>query len=813
MKSLLLRYLYCFVLLLFVFKHSSLAQTNTGMATGNYAGISGLWMNPASIVDSRYKFDINIIGLNSYYNNNYLLIRNGTIARRLLYSAPYNSSFADVKMDLLEEGTVNGRVFARTENNIQLPLSFLITTGKKSAIAFNMVNKTVNNVKGLNAETAKMFYDELNNPSLFNKPMNNDSLRYNFLNWQEIGFTYGRVLIGKGNIFLKAAVTGKWLGAGAGGFIQTDKATVTFNNATTMSLNSPLIRYGRTETADLNTFARKNLFTNLADESWGFDAGIVLEWRANIKKFKYVTEDEKELLRRDKNKYLLRFGLAVVDVGEFTLTRKALTKNHTSNFNNWNFANLSASSLSSFDTAYSQQVSFITGQSDEFTYRLPASAIINADLHLLGGFYVNIAAKRPLSGYGDKATTYLPTESWTVITPRFETKFLGIYTPVTRMNNQTFVGGTVKFGPFYAGSSNLAEILSNPKSMRADFHVGMRFSILQGKPPKILKSIKRITDESETAVKQKQGPVTIIINNPDGTSQVVRNDGDTVIIQNKPVQPAGSNPAKIKKQDTKTPQQTGAVYDSATNYLMRELALKELELKRLKEEQQLQNGKKKKSKKGKASKPTSSEEELNKELEKIKKQMALQNAALITTAAVVANTNQNKNVDSTNAPIVPDSSGISLTGADSSVTETISQPAAEVKVEKDTVFVVIAEKKNETQLKEKEEPLPVFNPVFFESSKITIGYSEVNRIKRLADVLKSNPAYIVQLTGCADATGTETANQKISLARANTIRELLLKNQIESTRIEMRTQLIPGDGKPAADARRVDILLKKEVVE
>lgn len=61
--------------------------------------------------------------------------------------------------------------------------------------------------------------------------MNNDSLRYNFLNWQEVGFTYGRV-IGKESVFLKA-VTAKWLGAGAAGFIQADRLTASFKDSNT----------------------------------------------------------------------------------------------------------------------------------------------------------------------------------------------------------------------------------------------------------------------------------------------------------------------------------------------------------------------------------------------------------------------------------------------------------------------------------------------------------------------------------------------------------------------------------------------------
>lgn len=38
--------------------HYSHAQGFTGINTGNYAGITGVMLQPASIVDSRFKFDI-----------------------------------------------------------------------------------------------------------------------------------------------------------------------------------------------------------------------------------------------------------------------------------------------------------------------------------------------------------------------------------------------------------------------------------------------------------------------------------------------------------------------------------------------------------------------------------------------------------------------------------------------------------------------------------------------------------------------------------------------------------------------------------
>jgi outer membrane protein OmpA-like peptidoglycan-associated protein len=811
------KYLFsCFVIL--TFKNTS-AQNNTGMATGNYAGISGVWMNPANAVDSRYKFDINIIGVNSYFNNNYLLVRNGTLVRRLFNKEPYSSSFAALKKDLLEETPVRGKVFARTEGNIHMPLSFLITTGKKSAIAFTMTNRTINKIDNLNPATAKMFYDELSNSKLYNVPMNNDSLRYNFLNWQEAGLTYGRVLIGKGSIFLKAAVTAKWLGAGAGGFIQANRAIVSFKDSVTMSLNSPLIRYGRTETADIGQFARKNLFSNLEDQSWGFNAGFVFEWRANIKKFKYVNEDDKTLLRRDRNKYILRLGVSVVDIGEFTFNRKPLTKDHSANFTNWNFSSVHANNFSDFDTAYSKKINYIPGASSTFTYRLPGAAIINADLHLFGGFYINVAAKRPLSGYGIKATTYIESDRWTVITPRFETKFFGLYVPVFRANNQTNIGATVKFGPVYAGSNNLAQILSNPKSMEADFHAGVRLSILHGKPPKLFKTFGRITGDTQDEEKSTQKtldslsyevkvlkalqeenrnlkPVTIIINNADGKSEIVKQTGDSIVINNKartlPVQP----------QATKK--------DTLTDNLVRQLAVRQLEVKKLQEdlEEQKKGNKKSRKRSETEKKAVDKNKELEEEIDKLKRENNIKDAVLIagTTAAVVSSVDKKNKKDTAADKTVIDSTKELLT-------EKISAPeirtVADTVLIRDTVYITKVEQVNAPAESKKIISLPVYEPVYFATGVSSLKAADISRIKKMAEQLQAQQQLKIQLTGCTDATGSIATNKKIAVKRANAVRTILTNEGVEAGRVEVNTVTETSVGKSSAQARRVDIVIKE----
>src|SRR5690606_7901248 len=50
------------------------AQDWLGFHSSNYAGVQGISFQPASIADSRYKFQMNLIGISAGLSNNYLSI-------------------------------------------------------------------------------------------------------------------------------------------------------------------------------------------------------------------------------------------------------------------------------------------------------------------------------------------------------------------------------------------------------------------------------------------------------------------------------------------------------------------------------------------------------------------------------------------------------------------------------------------------------------------------------------------------------------------------------------------------------------------
>lgn len=798
---------------------ASFSQTLNGMATGNYAGIAGLSFNPASIVDSRFKFDLNLAGAQYYFNNNFLYANPATFARRLLTKDPYNSSYESVKNDLLKpiEPSPESRVYARQTTEFNLPLSFMLTTGKKSAIAISLRNRYDLAADNLNPNTARMFYEELDYKPLMGVPMNNDGFKMNFMNWQEFGFTYGRVLLNANKHFFKAAVTAKWLGANAGAFIQADQATVTFNSPTNMNLSSPLIQYGRTVRADFDLFTRRELFSDIADQKIGWDAGFVYEFRGRIGNFNYTDEDYKSRLRRDMNKYTIRLGVALNDVGYLEFNRLPLTRNHSAQISNWDFSGVKANTLRDWDTAYSKKVNYIANSDSTFTIKLPTALIANLDLHLFKGFYINAAIQKRLTNFGKATTTQIATGEWFAVTPRFEGRHFGIYLPLVFSQQNKQVGATIRLGPVYVGSNNVLALIQNPLVPEADIHAGFRIPIGFGKPSKMLKGIEKNSglelseqyekelDSTQVKVGSLEARIAMLEKMADSSFRTP----PTVIVNNYIVDSLGNNRINTQVQTqtaptTKTaskPTVSQAQLDSLQqeNEKLKQLAAKNMKkegVDKPKEPKASKNEKKAKKKQERYEKETRQyNKALEDEMRKMRKQQAFSSAALV--GAVSANAIVDAN---NNKPAKPDT----IVKKDTVTIESIRRDTVYVR---DTIRVAGTAGTPSIKVDPaiSSSVLPEAH-VYFESGSAVLGASYKQVLSRAAKWMINNPGKRVLLTGVTDATGSPSFNKQLAGKRISAVENELKKNGVDARMLNKKVQVSDIKTKTSsASNRRVDL--------
>jgi len=829
--------------MLLIYNSPCSAQTLNGMSTGNYAGIAGLNFNPASIVDSRYKFDLNVAAAQYYFGNNFLEAKPLIFARRLLYKDPYNSSYDAVKKDLLMpiEPPPGGVVRARQNAEFQLPLSFMLTTGKRSAIAINLRNRYELTIDSLNPQTASMFYNELNDPRYLGVAMNNDGFTQNFMNWQEIGFTYGRVLINAKKHFIKAAVTAKWLGGNAASFIKADKLSATFNDPHTLTLSSPRIQYARTARADIDLFTRRELFSNLEDQSLGWDAGFVYEFRGRIGNFKYTDEDYKSRLRRDKNKYTFRLGVAINDIGRLVYNRLPLTRNHSANINNWDFSSVKAQNFRTWDTAYSKKINYLPGEDSTFSVKLPTGVIVNLDLHLFGEVYINAAMQRSVN-IGKEATTTLYSPEWLAVTPRIEGRHFGLYVPILIRQNSTQIGATVRLGPLYIGSNNLMALIQNPMVPSADVHAGIRIPIGFGKPSKLASIIEKssgvtLSNDNEKYLDSANAkrndleqrvillekmmdssyrtPPTIIVNNYIDKDSLGKQQVQTQVLQ--------TMPEKTSDSKTVGPTYTQAQVDSANAEIKKmrqdvEKRMKEDGLEPPKEPKSRtkKNGNEpvegskadKKAKKAEQRYQYESQQynsAVEDELSKMRKQQAITSTAIVgaISANAIVDANNNKAVN----PVVI---------KDTVMIEKIIRDTIFIR---DTIKVISSENVSVNNLQTTaltEVPtakqVPEFSKasVFFASGSATISKNDTKTLNKAAEWMLKNPDRKILLTGVTDATGTPEVNRKLAQKRIDAVKRVFEQKGIDLSRFEedMQTSKVKSN-QPSSANRRVDIKVIK----
>jgi hypothetical protein len=242
--------------------------------------------------------------------------------------------------------------------------------------------------------------------------------------------------------------------------------------------------------------------------SFGFDIGIVYEFRPKYKQYFYNVDGRRFLVRKDKNKYLLKIGVSLVDVGRLKYKKEynsfdlaaAFTADYLERYRNgdnsvpdntyWldaNKANFSFLEYVTFvDTMYQRS---ITGRGvekseddqGEFTVRLPAAVSLQVDVKVYKRFYVNMTTYTGLY----QGFSYAPNShamSNYSITPRYETKWLTVLIPVQYNQFQKVsVGLGFRTAFVYFGVTNLFSAAFRD-SHSLNVYLGAKFPVFMNKP-------------------------------------------------------------------------------------------------------------------------------------------------------------------------------------------------------------------------------------------------------------------------------------------------------------------------------------------
>ncbi|NRT16579.1 outer membrane protein OmpA-like peptidoglycan-associated protein [Flavobacterium sp. 28A] len=442
-------------ILVFASFASANAQSYLGYTHDNYAGVQGVLFNPASIVDSRFKTDINLFSISTSINND-----------------AYGVSLSDALKSDYDFDTQARKSFSNNNNlafntDIMGP-SFMFNIAPKHSLAIFTRARAFANVLNVNGEVVNDITKDAN-VSFPTGTLGSPNAIGN--SWGELGISYAAVIMQKGQHFLKGGVTAKYLQGVANYQLQGNNVTVRYDDR-----GNPLIdTYTTTGTAVYGSsqdFATNdNIDIDSKSRGFGFDLGLVYEWRPD---YDASRTDINNL--RDENKYKIRFGVSVTDIGSMKYDKGILNSydlNKTITAANYQDAD-------NFDEFMKNNYTNTVINGSVKSY-LPTALHADVDWNIHRKFYLNVNGDFNVVDKNKLSQNSIANR--VSLTPRFESKWFSFYVPISYMDysKQAQVGVGLRTGVFFIGSGSAISNLISDNSRAVDFHLGLKIPIYQKK--------------------------------------------------------------------------------------------------------------------------------------------------------------------------------------------------------------------------------------------------------------------------------------------------------------------------------------------
>lgn len=431
------------------------AQSYEGLLTDNYNGVHGVLSNPANIADSRLKLDINLIGVSAFFGNNYL-------------SATLGDAFNDIDKTFDDAKTTpKSNNFIAANLDILGP-SAMLSLSEKHSVALYTRARIFANVDDIDGSTIDKEggFDENEDFSI-----NEGDLSGELNLWTEIGATYARILMDKDEHFLKGGLTLKYLSGIHHAYLNGSEITVDYNAATEEVATNGTLTHGYDVGGDDSL---GDAFNFGESTGLGADIGFVYEWRPDHEDQKLVDLNGNKISNRGINKYKLKFGASITDIGSINNKggeQQTYDLNKVQSIDNFEGDDLEDALKDNFDAIGGLQESSKTG--------LPTALHANVDWNIYSKFYLNLNSDISLRGENKLNTHHIQNQ--VSLTPRLETAWLSIYSPISLMREIGFRWGAgLRAGPFYLGSGSiLTSIFGQTKSL--DVYAGLKVPIYQNK--------------------------------------------------------------------------------------------------------------------------------------------------------------------------------------------------------------------------------------------------------------------------------------------------------------------------------------------
>ncbi len=421
------------------------AQHYSAIHGSNYSGSLGVYNNPSSIVNSPYKWDLTLFGIQSQLISNAIEGRNFP-----LYVLP-SSKFRVTDGNFVRHADVI--------TNLRL-LNGRYAINRKNVVAFGVNMKTYSQ-----GSTSTFNYNDsvLGVRTFLYQNEGNQTLAVNAVSaaWLELYGTYGLTIWDRSDSRLNAGITAKVQRGVSGLFANMEGVQIEREiqgNQIINNVKGGAARYGISQThGDLSSFDLAEAF-RVSQGGATIDVGV-----------EYIVKTQAVTTVFDEDSYYdyeWKIGVALLDIGwnKFIYNHQSrnvssLQQNVSGEVLHQKFNRISG--INSFNDSLSTIVDNYSALAGGYNIYNPARAVINVDKFMWDNFYINAELSVNLLKNTDKRVSVLESRLLTV-TPRWERKKFGFYFPAQLTRHGNFwIGGALRAGPLLIGTHNLLNALSS----------------------------------------------------------------------------------------------------------------------------------------------------------------------------------------------------------------------------------------------------------------------------------------------------------------------------------------------------------------
>lgn len=460
-----LRFLICTVILAGCY-YSSFAQTFPGYRTSNYTGVNGVFFNPANIADNRFKWDVNLFSINGFVGTNQGGLK-----------------FSDISKSFNAQDLSNNFLKGKTNINSLdyvdiLGPSAMISLSPATSIALSTRSRVFSNARNVDGNFAAAIIDPTNSGITTPVSLAAGNSLVHATGWTEFGGSLGQVFTPKGSHhFFKGGITLKYIAGTADSYLTTNGLTgVLQNQAGVANIAGPStgnITINTTGT-DFSNYTFNDFF-KFNGSGFGGDIGFVYEFRPNLDYSQYTND-------RWANKYSLKIGVSLMDVGSIKFNRSANQaesyETHIPETNSYSLASFQGKSINEFIPVLNATPAYFTGtaQNSSYSVNLPTTLQANVD-YLFGSnrnFGVNLSGQFNLNQQKNFNLYYYNSYS---LTPRWENSLISVEVPLNYNELTQFNAGLAfRVGPFFIGSGSVISAIFHD-TRQADLHVGFNWGM------------------------------------------------------------------------------------------------------------------------------------------------------------------------------------------------------------------------------------------------------------------------------------------------------------------------------------------------